>query len=101
MNLARALDRAAKALRLRPKDVLSKDDATPLVNEIEIARREWHSAQIYFDSVSEPALVDHAIYMVEASQKKYCYLLRQARQQNIHLPSLERIIRRGQNAPTV
>lgn len=41
------------------------------------ALREWHAAQAYFNSVTDPELVDHAIYCVESSRRKYVYLLRQ------------------------
>jgi hypothetical protein len=47
--------------------------------EVKQAYREWVTAQQYFQSVSEPALVDHAIYMLEAAERKYMYLLNQVR----------------------
>jgi len=46
---------------------------------VERARRDWLAAQTYFQSVSDPELVDHAIHLVEAAERKYIYLLRQAR----------------------
>lgn len=46
------------------------------VNE---AHREWQEAQSYFQTVSDPELVDHAIYCMEAAQRKYLYLFRQLR----------------------
>ncbi|MCL5046246.1 MAG: YaaL family protein [Actinobacteria bacterium] len=49
------------------------------IDLIEQARREWVAAKAYFENVSEPELVDHAIYLVEAAEKKYMYLLRKAR----------------------
>lgn len=44
------------------------------------AMREWQAAQAHFNAVSgvtQPELVDHAIYNLEAAQRKYIYLLRQ------------------------
>ena len=45
-----------------------------LLEEIQRARREWQMAQRYFHSVCEPELVDHAIFNLEAAQRKYMYL---------------------------
>lgn len=50
-----------------------------LLDEIEHARMEWVYAQNYFQNVTDPALVDHAVYLLEAAEVKYQYLLRQAR----------------------
>lgn len=43
------------------------------------AHREWEKAQLYFQSVTEPDLIDHAIYSMEAAKTKYYYLLKNAR----------------------
>ena len=39
------------------------------------ARREWEEAQAYFQNVSDPALVDHAVHVLTAAEKKYSYML--------------------------
>lgn len=44
------------------------------------AKRELEAVQAYFQSVSDPDLVDHACYLLEAAQKRYSYALRLARQ---------------------
>ncbi|BDG61960.1 YaaL family protein [Caldinitratiruptor microaerophilus] len=44
------------------------------------ALEEWQAAQAHFDAVagaSDPDLVDHAIYHLEAARRKYMYLLKQ------------------------
>lgn len=46
---------------------------------IEQAKKDWHNTAIYFDNVTDPELVDHAILLREAAERKYMYLLRQAR----------------------
>jgi|SRR5690606_26685359 len=55
------------------------------VEEVEAARREWLGYRAYFDCVSEPELVDHAIYAVQAAERKYMYLLRRARMAGVDL----------------
>lgn len=60
--------------------------ATPepdLPQRIEAARQEWIMAQMYYNNVSDPDLVDHAVYEMQAAEKKYIYLLKQAREQGI------------------
>lgn len=62
------------------------EEAKPLPelpDVVEEARREWLAAQSYYNSVSDLDLVDHAVYMMQAAEKKYMYLLKQARQRGI------------------
>jgi hypothetical protein len=47
------------------------------------AREEWQTALNYFENVSDPELVDFAIYRVEAARRKYMYLLKQARKKGL------------------
>lgn len=62
--------------------------APSLPDAVERARQEWLSAKAYFDSVIETELVDHAIYTIEAAERKYMYLLKQARDAGVEI-SLE------------
>lgn len=60
-----------------------EDPSSPLNDlqtQIEAAHREWQAAQQHFQMVHEPELVDHAIYQIEAAQRRYMYLLRQLRE---------------------
>lgn len=52
---------------------------------VERAREDWLAAKAYFENVSDPDLVDHAIHLVMATEKKYMYLIRQAREQGIQV----------------
>ncbi|MFW5986423.1 MAG: DUF2508 family protein [Halanaerobiales bacterium] len=36
-------------------------------------------ARHYFDNVSEPELIDHATYLIQAARIKYMYLLNKAK----------------------
>lgn len=47
------------------------------------AHREWELAKRLFEEVRDPELVDHAIYAMEAAERKYIYLLRQAKKENV------------------
>ncbi|MPM54427.1 hypothetical protein SDC9_101205 [bioreactor metagenome] len=60
-----------------------------LTDVVEQARREWLAAQSYYDAVTDKDLVDHAVYLMQAAEKKYMYLLKQARQMGVtHSPYL-------------
>lgn len=50
-----------------------------LRNEMEIAHRELEAAERYFQTVTDPELVDHAIFSIEAARRKYLYLYRRLR----------------------
>ncbi|WP_378955648.1 DUF2508 family protein [Pelosinus sp. sgz500959] len=51
----------------------------PLPVMVEEARQEWLNAQSYYNMVSDEDLIDHAVYLMRATEKKYMYLLKQAR----------------------
>lgn len=63
------LDRAAACRRTDRQD-------QDLRQDVAAALREWHAAEQHFQSVSDPELVDHAIFSLEAARRKYIYLLK-------------------------
>lgn len=54
-----------------------------LPDVVEQARQEWLAAQSYYNTVTDKDLVDHAVYLMQAAEKKYMYLLKQARQSGV------------------
>lgn len=54
---------------------------------VEEARREWHVAVSHFNQVTDHDLVDHAVYAMEAAERKYTYLLKEARKNGYRLPA--------------
>lgn len=54
-----------------------------LTSMVEEARQEWLNAQRYYNMVTDKDLVDHAVYLMQAAEKKYMYLLKKARQEGI------------------
>ncbi len=48
---------------------------------VETARLEWRSARNRFNQISDPDLIDHAIYDLEAAERRYIYLLKKAREE--------------------
>ena len=57
-------------------NLFNQNEFLELIRE---ARDEWYQAQNYFENVSEPDLVDYAIFKAEAAKRRYMYLLKQAR----------------------
>ncbi|MGQ9779605.1 MAG: YaaL family protein [Bacillota bacterium] len=57
----------------------NKSHLPDLAMAIAAARDEWLTAQRFFECVSDPDLVDQAIYSIEAAERKYMYLLRLAK----------------------
>lgn len=67
------------------EDAGFRQPAWDFVADVERARQEWLTSKIYFETVSDPDLVDHAIHLMAAAEKRYMYLLRRAREQGIRL----------------
>ena len=67
-----------------PDDQLPHYKEVPHHVAVEKARREWLAAKSYFNAVTEVGLVDYAIHLVEAAERKYMYLLSLAREGESH-----------------
>lgn len=62
---------------------IQKEQASDdLYVNLEKAKKEWDEAKNIFENVSEPDLVDFAIYNIEAAEQKYVYLLKQIKIEN-------------------
>ena len=70
--------------RHRPSKVPMGPAQPDLHAQVSAAHREWQTAQQYFQSVSDPALVDHAVQSIIAAEQKYMYLLRKLRGEQGH-----------------
>ncbi len=61
------------------------EEQKELVKAIEAAREELYRARQYFEMVSDPQLVDYAIYMEQAAKARFTYLLNQAKENGLRL----------------
>lgn len=52
------------------------DTESNLEEELELAKEDWKQARNYFNLVADPELVEYAIYLLEATEKRYDYLLK-------------------------
>lgn len=62
-----------------------KDEDEEFLRTISIAKQEMLDAQSYFDNVTAPELIDHAIYKMEATKAQYVYLLRLAKDKGLRV----------------
>lgn len=56
-----------------------------IINNLKSALREWRFKETYFESVTDPDLIDLAIHEMEASKIKYIYFLKKARKRDLSL----------------
>jgi hypothetical protein len=63
-------------------DTVNKEDQE-LIRCVQHAMEEWCQAEKFFENVCEPELVDYAIYRIEASKKRYMYLLKKAKEKGV------------------
>lgn len=45
------------------------------IEEVKLAWRQWQSTISFFENVTEPELVEVAIYSMEAAKRKYVYMI--------------------------
>lgn len=76
------VERIISRLLEEPSESIKAQDYN-LNDEVRKAHQEWVRAGMYFQSVSEPDLIDHAIYIEEAAKRKYEYLLKKAKSSGI------------------
>ena len=92
MNAANVWSGVVESLKVRlnlSEEVFQQRGEQEMLSLIDEARREWLASKNYFDNVLDPDLVDHAVYVSQAAEKKYMYLLKQARNQGLisHFPT--------------
>ena len=63
----------------------TKSEDDKVIDNLRKAHTEWKQAETYFENVTDPDLIDHAIYQIEASRTKYTYLLRIAREMHLQV----------------
>jgi len=68
-------------------DTDEKEDETSeeelLLREIEQTKKELKDSENYFNNVTDPSLLEHASYLLEANERKFRYLLSTARRKGI------------------
>jgi len=60
-----------------------QDEREQYLRDVDKARREWQLAQQNFNFYVKNDLIDFGVYQINAAEKKYMHLLKEARNQNI------------------
>ena len=70
---------AEDSMEEAPQKAIEKTQInTARQREIQAAMDDWKAAVAYFENVTDPALIDYAVYDMEAARKRYIFLLRHA-----------------------
>lgn len=73
--------------------MLNRDkEKQKLIKEINRAQLDVKTAQLFFEYVSDPELVDVAIYELEAKKSRYRYLIKVAKEKGIKRSLQESLI---------
>ncbi|HHT72862.1 MAG TPA: YaaL family protein [Firmicutes bacterium] len=85
MTLAERLRGFAKSFLAEVEEVELPEEGGErlLIEQVEQARQEWLAARSYFDNVTDTVLIDHAILSLQAAERKYVYLLDQAKRSGV------------------
>ncbi|MCD1259960.1 DUF2508 family protein [Paenibacillus athensensis] len=73
-----------KAALQEQREALAQDKQQ-LIGEIKKSHQEWIAAQAHFEFALDKDQIDYAIYALEAAEKRYEMLLKQAKQLQINL----------------
>jgi len=79
----------------RGRNIHSKSDigadahGVHLAQAVEEARGQWVAARKFFDNVIEPDLIDYAVFSIGAAEKRYMFLLDEARRQGVQVHPLK------------
>lgn len=87
--VAGCIDGVAGFLLGRDMDGTARAERTALAEAVEDARREWQAARALLDTVTDPLLIDYAILSAGAAEKRYMYLLEEARKQGVRVEPVQ------------
>ena len=54
-----------------------------LLEEAEAARQEWHVALQQINHITCPTMLEHIIYKINSTERRYVAILRQAREEGV------------------
>lgn len=79
------MDATQKYIFIHKENHSLLNEKKQLIVEINKAKQEWLNAQHKLNYVLENDQIDYAIYALEAAEKRYEMLLRQAKKLEIHI----------------
>lgn len=88
------------AVENHPLPAITEAAGRETLDSVEEAHKEWMAAQAYFDSVTDPGLIDHAIFLMTAAEKRYIFLINEARREGLAFGGLAAAYADGPTPPT-
>lgn len=67
----------------KKRNVKADIERDNIIREIKAAQLEIKTAESFFQFVSDPELIDVAIYDLEAKKSRYSYLIRMAKEKGV------------------
>ncbi|BCJ87444.1 DUF2508 family protein [Effusibacillus dendaii] len=83
MNLNQILNRWLDRSVVEQLQISSEE--AQFFTELDLSHREWVLAQERLNYLVDPELIDHAIFVLEAAEKKYSFYLRKAKEKGIRI----------------
>jgi len=80
----RLMSQSAQAAQTEADRQSMSQSAQMLIRDIREAHRDWVNAHRHFEYAAGLDQIDYAIYAIEAAEKRYEMLLRQAKKLNVH-----------------
>ena len=78
--------------RKKMKEINKENEKNKLIKEIRRAQLDVSTAERFFQIVSDPELIDVAIYELEAKKSRYRYLIRLAKEKGVKKSLRESIV---------
>lgn len=72
----------------RDMDTVARPESVRLADAVEDARQQWLAARAFFNDVTDPRLIDYAVYSIGAAERRYMFLLEEARRQGVEVHPL-------------
>lgn len=72
-----------KKTKAELEEARMKEKNKKFVRLVNQAKEDWKNAQNYFENVTNPDLIDLAIYRMEAARVYYMYLIKEAKRKGI------------------
>jgi hypothetical protein len=75
---------------LASKEDTSAESALAWIKAAEQAKLDWINALMYFETVTDNDLIDYAIYMIMANERRYMYIVNKIRRFENYPPSVNK-----------
>ncbi|MGE5329372.1 MAG: YaaL family protein [Deltaproteobacteria bacterium] len=77
------VDKLSRQRNIIKRNKKDKEEIEEVVENLKRARNEWVIATMNYEFAQEDELIDYYIYLMKASQLKYDYLLKKAKERGI------------------